>query len=320
MLRMEHVKKSYGMQLALDDLNMEVCDGALYGFVGPNGAGKTTAIRLMCGLLHPDEGTVLIDSMDAGSSAGALKARIGYVPDYFGTYQNLTVREYMDFFASCYDLNGIKVRRRIGMLLDMAGLSDREDLYVDALSRGMQQKLSLARALIHDPKLLILDEPTSGLDPGTRYEFKQIIGGLAENGKTVIISSHILTEISELCSDIGIINHGKMVMQGRLSEIMRRVNASNPIIISLEGSVSGALKILRDEPLVRTVSVRGRELQVSYDGDAEEETQLLARLVQNNVPVRNFSREKSNLEALFLQLTGEQEERQVLSYEAQSDL
>lgn len=320
MLKIEQVKKFYGRFIALDGLNMQIPDGALYGFVGPNGAGKTTAIRIMCGLLYPDEGTVLIDDMEAGSSAKRLKRRIGYVPDYFGSYQNLRVREYMDFFAACYDMKGLKTRRRINMLLEMVGLPDKQEVFVDALSRGMQQKLALARAMIHDPKILILDEPTSGLDPGTRFAFKQIINELAAQGKTIIISSHILTEISEICTDIGIIDHGRIVMEGKLSEVLQAVNASNPIIISLEGKIPGAMRILKEDAQVRSISIKDRELLITYDGDVKAETALLARLVEAHIPVRSFHREKGNLEALFLQLTGTQEERRVIGYEAQSDL
>lgn len=320
MMKLVGVKKRYGRQLALDGLEMEVPEGAVYGFVGPNGAGKTTAIRLMCGLMQPDEGQVLIDGVQMGTGGSSQKRNIGYVPDEFGSYQSLSVEEYMLFFAACYGMEGVRTRRRIDMLLDMVELSDKKDMYVDALSRGMQQKLSLARALIHDPKLLILDEPTSGLDPGTRYTFRQLVNELAGEGKTVVISSHLLSEIAELCTDIGIIDHGKMLMQGHLEEVLRTVNASNPIIISLEGGMASAMRILRADALVRSISVKGGEIHISYAGDAVQETALLSKLVSEGIPVRSFSREKGNLEALFMQLTGGQRERQVLSYEAQADL
>lgn len=320
MLRFDHVTKQYGHVLALDDLSMQVPDGAIYGFVGPNGAGKTTAIRLMCGLDFPDQGVVSIDDMEAGSVVRRMKRRFGYVPDVLGSYPNLRVQEYMDFFASCYELSGPKVKRRIQMLLDLVGLEDRQNQFMDSLSCGMQQKLSLARALIHDPKLLILDEPTAGLDPTTREEFRQIMLELAEAGKTILISSHILTDIAELCTDIGIIDHGHMVMEGRLQEVLKEVNASNPITISVAGAVSKAMETLKADGKVRSISIRNRDILITYVGSAEEEAALLRRLIMANVPVRSFHREKGNLESLFLQLTGAREERRVTYYEAESDL
>ena len=177
------------------------------------------------------------------------------------------------------------------MLLDMVGLGGKEGQMVDALSQGMQQKLSIARALIHDPRILILDEPTSGLDPGTRYEVRQILSELcSEEEKTILISSHILTEISEICTDIGIINHGQMVMEGKLTEVLKKVNSSNPVIISVEGGIAPAMQILKQDPKVRSISIRNHELLISYDGNPEEEAGLLEDLVMEGIPVRGFHR------------------------------
>lgn len=316
MLRMQHVKKFYGRLLALDNLNLEIEDGALYGFVGPNGAGKTTAIKIMTGILYPDEGTVLIDGMEAGTDNRRLKRRIGYVPDSFGMYHNLKVSEYMEFFASCYHMNGLRARRRIDQLLKYVELSDRADFYVEALSRGMKQKLSLARALIHDPKILIMDEPTSGLDPRTRYEFKQIVGELSDQGKTIVISSHILSDISELCTDIAIIDQGSIVMEGRLMEVMKMVTAQNPIIITMSSKITQAVQFLKTEKSVRSMAIRGNDIMVNFEGTGKQEAELLKKLVQQGLPVRSFSREKGSLESIFMQLTGHGEERTILSYEA----
>lgn len=316
MLTMRHVKKFYGRVQALDDLNLEIEDGALYGFVGPNGAGKTTAIKIMTGIMYPDEGTVLIDGMEAGTDNRRLKRRIGYVPDNFGVYNNLTVSEYMLFFAACYQLTGLKARKRVEKLLDYVELSDRSDFFVDSLSRGMKQKLSLARALIHDPRILILDEPTSGLDPRTRYEFKQILGELSDQGKTLFISSHILSDISELCTDIGIIDQGNIVMAGRLMEVMRMVTAQNPIVITLASKMTQAIRFLKTEKAVKSMAIRGNDIMINFEGSAKQEAELLKALVQQNLPVRSFSREKGSLESIFMQLTGHGEERTVLSYEA----
>ena len=315
MLRMENVKKFYGQVCALDGLTLSIEDGALYGFVGPNGAGKTTAIKIMAGILYPDEGTVTIDDMEAGAENRRLKRRIGYVPDTFGVYHNLKVSEYMEFFAACYQINGLTARKRIAKLLGLMNLSDREDFYVDALSRGMKQKLSLARALIHDPKILILDEPTSGLDPGTRFEFKQIIGELSEQGKTIFISSHILSDISELCTDIGIIDQGHIVMSGRLNEVMKMVTEQNPIVITMAARITEAIRLLKAQSQVRSLSIRGNDIRINYNGSQRKEAELLRMLVEAGLPVRSFSREKGSLEAIFMQLTGHGEERTILSWE-----
>ena len=319
MIILENVKKSYGHVNALDGLTMHIEDGAMYGFVGPNGSGKTTAIQMMCGLEYPDEGSVMVDDMEAGSSVRRLKRRIGYVPDHTGTYPNLRIIEYMDFFAECYDMRDQKTKRRIQNLLGMVGLQERQIQFMDSLNRGAQQKLSLARALIHDPKILILDEPTAGLDPNTRFEFRQMIANLADSGKTILISSNVLNEISELCTDIGIIDQGNMVMEGKIEDVLDQVNASNPIIISIAGSLGPALQALRQDRMVRSVSIRNNDLLITFSGSKKDESNLLKKLVEAGVPVKGFHREKGNLESLFLQLTGTREERRVTYYEAESD-
>lgn len=319
MISVQNITKSYGHVTALDGLSLQVEDGALYALVGPDGAGKTTLIRILLGLLYPDRGTVTIDGMEAGADIRRLKRRIGYVPDRIGLYPNLRVSEYMDFFADCYDLSGAKAKRQIQMLLDLVGLRDRQNQYMDTLSRGMQQKLSLARALIHDPKILILDEPIADLDPATRVEFREIIAELADAGKTMLISSRMLTEISELCTDIGILDHGKLVMNGKLHDVLDRVDASNPIIIRIAGNMSSAMQTLKKDAQVRSISIRDQQLLITYAGSPKEESALLRRLIEAGVPVQSFHREKGDLESLFLQLTGAREERRVSYYEAESD-
>lgn len=316
MLRLEHITKFYGRVCALDDLSLEIEDGALYGFVGPNGAGKTTALRIMCGILSPDSGNIIMEDSSGASLAGDPGSHIGYVPDSFGVYNNLKVSEYMEFFASCYGMDGITARKRSRKLLSFVELSDREDFFVEALSRGMKQRLSLARALIHDPEILILDEPSSGLDPRTRYEFKQIISELSEQGKTIIISSHILSELSEICTDVGIIDQGSLVMSGRLSDVMRMVTAENPIVISLSSGLSRAIKLLKEEKEVRSMTINGNDIMINFSGDIHEEAGLLKRLISSGLEVRGFSRQKGSLESIFMQLTGHGEEKTVYSYEA----
>ncbi len=316
MLKLTNVTKFYGRFCALDGLNLNISEGSLYGFVGPNGAGKTTAIRIMTGILYPDAGTVTIRGMKLSDDPQHYKEMIGYVPDAFGIYNNIKVREYMSFFAACYGVEGMEADKRTDRLLKYVRLDDRADFYVESLSRGMKQKLALARALISDPPILIMDEPTSGLDPRTRFEFKQIVGELSDRGKTIIISSHILNDISELCTDIGIIDQGSIVMSGRLMEVMRLVTAENPIIISMAGKMTQAIRFLKTENRVKSMAIKGNDIMINFSGNAKEEAELLRKMIENGIPVKSFSREKGSLESIFMQLTGHGEEHITSSYDA----
>ncbi len=315
MLRIENLKKVFGRTVALDGLNMTVEQGALYGFVGPNGAGKTTTIKTIIGLLAPDEGRVLVNDIDVAREPGRVMARIGYVPDAFGVYDNLKVSEYMEFFASCYGLTGLKARKRGQMLLEQVGLDDKADFYVEGLSRGMQQRLCLARALIHNPPVLIMDEPTAGLDPRTRYEFKEILKELQNQGKTILISSHILPELAEICTDIGVVDQGRMVFEGTMEEILAQINVASPLLISVSGSQKEALAILRDHPEVETITIRDEDIVVGFSGDKRDEGALLKQLVDAGVKVYGFVRERGNLESVFMQITDHSDEEVVLIHE-----
>ena len=320
MLEIKNLKKRYGNFQALDGLNLEIKKGELFGFVGPNGAGKTTTLKIVAGLLAPDSGEIRIDGIDAVRDSRTLKAKIGYVPDFFGVYDNLKVSEYMEFFASCYGITGLKARKRCGLLLEQVKLEEKADFFVDGLSRGMKQRLCLARALIHDPQLLILDEPSSGLDPRTRVEFAATLRELHEQGKTLIVSSHILSELSELCSDIGIIEQGRMVLHGSMEQIFERVNSSNPLLISVFQNKEKALEILKCHPGVQTISVKEEEIKLGFLGDRQEEARLLGQLIDAGVMVSGFMREKGSLESVFMQLTEAEEEKAVLKHEMESGI
>lgn len=320
MLEIKNLQKKFGKFHALNGLDLNIPDGALFGFVGPNGAGKTTTIKIMTGLLAADSGLVVIDGVDVSEGLNELKLKIGYVPDFFGVYDNLKVNEYMEFFASCYGIDGLKARTRYMTLLEQVALEDKVDFYVDSLSRGMKQRLCLARALIHDPQLLVLDEPASGLDPRTRYELKEILKELREQGKTIFISSHVLSELSELCTDIGIIDQGKMVLSGSMEDILRRVNASNPLIISILGNKERALTILKSQPCVQTIAVKDEDIRVNFIGDEQDEALLLQQLVDADVMVHGFCREQGSLESLFMQITDPDKEKAVLVYENESGI
>ena len=320
MLKIQGLHKKYGNYHALDGLDMEIKNGALFGFVGPNGAGKTTTIKIMTGLLKPDQGVVELDGKNMLTDTLDLRRRIGYVPDHFGLYDNLKVSEYMEFFAACYHLEGFAARKRAISLLEQVGLGERKDAFVDGLSRGMQQRLCLARALIHDPELLIMDEPTAGLDPRTHLEFRQMVWELHEKGKTILLSSHNLAELSELCTDIGIIDAGKMVLSGSMDEIMERIYTSKQIIISVQDQMEKALAFLKESPMVRTISICETDIMVGFTGDERRESELLKQMIEAGIPVRGFMREPGSLESIFMQITDHNKEKVVLSYEDESGL
>ena len=317
MLKIEQLNKQFGRAVALDGMSMHVNEGALYGFIGPNGAGKTTTIKIIMGLLLPDSGVVTIGGADVTREPKKVLEQIGYVPDFFGVYDNLKVSEYMEFCASCYGMYGLKARQKSMMLLEQVGLDGKADFYVEGLSRGMKQRLCLARALVHNPAILIMDEPTAGLDPRTRFEFKEILKELREQGKTILISSHILSELSEICTDVGIADQGKMVLEGKIDDIQNQINISSPLTISVSGNRDTAIGILKSHPCVETISIRQEDIAVNFNGDKQDEILLLQQLIDADVPVYGFIRERGNLESIFMQITNHEEERVVLSSEDQ---
>ena len=275
-------------------------------------------VKIMAGRLAPDGGSVRRGDLDGLKDSRALRMRIGSVPDLFGVYENLKVSEYMEFFASCYGILGLQARKRCELLLEQVKLEDKADFFVDGLSRGMKQRLCLARALIHNPDFLLLDEPASGLDPRTRVEFTQILRELRDQGKTLIVSSHILSELAELCTSIGIIEQGKMVLQGSMEQIFERINSSNPLLISVFSNKEKALTILKSHPCVQTIAVRGDEIKLGFIGDRQDEAMLLQQLIDADVLISGFMREKGSLETLFMQITGHEEEKAVLKHEMES--
>lgn len=308
MLEIRDLYKRYGKFTALDGLELEIGKGELFGFVGPNGAGKTTTMRIMAGLLKADSGIVRIDGIDAISQPRKIKEKIGYMPDFFGVYDNLKAMEYMEFYASIYGLNGLEARQLCRDLMKLVNLADKEDVYVDSLSRGMKQRLCLARSLVHNPELLILDEPASGLDPRARYEMKEILKNLSNMGKTIVISSHILPELAEMCTSIGIIEHGKMVIKGTVDDIMSRMSASNPLIIKFVSGKQEAVRLLKEDPQVQNIAIQEDSVAIGFSGGSEEEAVLLGRLVSQGVEICHFGREEGNLESLFMQITKEDED------------
>ena len=304
MVTIRNLTKTYGRFRALNNLNLHIERGDIFGFVGPNGAGKTTTMRIMCGLLQADWGEVYIDGVDALHHPDQIKRKVGYVPDFFGVYDNFKVMEYMEFYGSMYDMDREVSRQTALGLLDLVNLSDKQDDYVDALSRGMKQRLCVARALLHNPELLILDEPASGLDPRARFELKEVMKNLGSMGKTIIISSHILPELGEMCNSIGVMEKGNLIASGHVDEIMKENKKTNPLLIQIQGEKDVAIKLLKQSPLVDKISIREDAVIIAFTGNDEEMGQLLAQLITAGVAVSSFHREESNLETLFMEITG----------------
>ena len=302
MLEIKNLSKFYGDFIAVDDFHLSVKEGDIYGFVGPNGAGKTTIMKIMSGLLPADAGSITIDDKNILKDISKLKKTIGYMPDFFGVYDNLTVIEYLLFYSAAYGIPDEIAKVRANELLELVDLQEKTNNYVDSLSRGMKQRLCLARTLVHNPDILILDEPASGLDPYTRHQLKSILKHLSETGKTIIISSHILTELAELCSSICIIEKGKVIMNGNIEEIMFQVDSSNPLLVHVLEDVNQAVLILKKNKYVRTLSVEENKIMVTFIGRKEDEANLLRELVESGILVVSFKREQSNLESLFLKI------------------
>ena len=309
MLRIDKLTKNYGKIPALKGLSLEVPDGALHGFVGPNGAGKTTTMRILATLMSPTSGTAYVAGTDLTREGQKARKLVGYMPDFFGVYDSLTCREYLDFYARCYQIGATERKRMGSQLLELVQLQDKEDEYVETLSRGMKQRLCLARSLIHDPKLLILDEPASGMDPRARAEMKGILRTLREMGKTVLISSHILPELSEMCDSLTILDHGELVFSGSVEELSDRMNGNAPLDIRIAESagadaVEEAVRCLRELPYVTEIlQEEPFLLRVRLEGGEDVCMAAMRELVTRNVPVCDFHRAPMNLEKVFMEVT-----------------
>ncbi|MBD5490389.1 MAG: ABC transporter ATP-binding protein [Lachnospiraceae bacterium] len=304
MLYINDLTKNYGSFTAVNHLSLHIPEGDLFGFVGPNGAGKTTTIRIVCGLLRASSGSVRIGGTAAAVGSKTMKRMIGYVPDFFGVYDNLKVREYMDMYGSMYGMDSRDIARLTDDLLELVNLSDKKEEYVDTLSRGMKQRLCVARALLHNPKLLILDEPSSGLDPRARVEMKELLKNLHSMGKTIVISSHILSELSEMCNSIGIMNCGQLITAGRIEDIMQQISGGKRMHIQVASGMESAVRILKEQAGIRIESVRENEVIMLFNGADEEISALIGLMIQNQVVLTGFYREEGSLESLFMQLTG----------------
>ncbi len=305
MIEIKHLYKRYGRFLALNDFSLTIEDGELFGFVGANGAGKTTTMRICVGLLSADGGQVLIDGEEMIGNHRKLAEKVGYVPDYFGVYKSLTAKEYLMFYASAYNIYGTEADKLCDELLDLVNLTAKRDTDVNGLSRGMKQRLCLARGLVHNPQILFLDEPASGLDPKARYELKEILKNLSAMGKTIVISSHILPELAEMCTSVGIIDKGHLVLQGTIDEIHRAAAMSSPLNITVrEDQIDMTFNVLQENPYVQKVTAQGNIMNIVFTGSSDDEGEMLASLVKNGINVLSFYRQEGSLENLFMQVVG----------------
>ena len=306
------LNRLYGKLAAVQDLNLVVAKGSLFGLIGPNGAGKTTTLRMLAGLLEPTSGEIIINGQPIQQNLTELRRNIGYMPDFFGVYEDLLVWEYLDFFARCYDIAPNRRRTIIDELLELVDLTEKREAYVHTLSRGMRQRLCLAHAMVHDPQVLLLDEPASGLDPRARVEMRELLRELGAMGKTVVLSSHILSELAELCDSIGIIERGKLVANGLLSDIRVQLEGGRRIAIRLLSDLDAARQILSSQPGVGKVEVLpangnggggSAELEVEFVGDEEAVANLLETLVTRGVRMASFNEMHTGLEEVFPRLT-----------------
>ena len=301
------LNKKYGKFTALDSLSMNITENSIFGFVGPNGAGKTTKMKIMAGLLKADSGSIFVNGEDILKNPKSIREKIGYMPDFFGVYDDLKVTEYMDFYAGMYYIPYADRPELIDNLLEIVDLSNKKDSYVDGLSRGMKQRLCLARSLIHDPDLLILDEPASGLDPRARVEMKEILKRLREMGKTIIISSHILPELAEMCSEVGIIDQGKLVTQGTVNDIMNRLQKKRVVRIKTSSAVEQLIRILKEQASVKDITENADNIEFVFEGKNDDLTSILRNVIMNGIPIYSFSENEGNLEEIFMTVTGGEE-------------
>jgi ABC-2 type transport system ATP-binding protein len=307
--------RHYGKLAAVQNLNLAIPQGSLFGLIGPNGAGKTTTLRMLAGLLDPTSGEILVNGLPVTQKGNDLRRQIGYMPDFFGVYEDLVVWEYLDFFARCYNLPAKRRAQVIDELLDLVDLSEKREAYVHTLSRGMRQRLCLAHAMVHDPQVLLLDEPASGLDPRARVEMRELLRELGAMGKTVVLSSHILAELAELCDSIGIIERGQLVVSGRLEDVRARVQAGRKLRIRALSDLSALETLLRGQPGVGEIfhpnggngngesEQPANELEVDFTGDEAAVADLLETLIAQKVRIASFSETHTGLEEVFLRLT-----------------
>lgn len=306
LLETVNLTKYYGRFLALDKLNIGVKEGEIYGFVGPNGAGKTTAMKILACLMNASAGEAYIDGVSVLQQPVKARELIGYMPDFFGVYDNLKVDEYLDFYADAHNVPKSERKALSDDLLKLVNLSDKKDKYVDTLSRGMKQRLCLARSLIHNPKLLILDEPASGMDPQARAEMKFILKALKAQGKSILISSHILPELAEMCDRVCILNKGKVVVSGNMDEIMQAMGRQSKITIGFlsDADLENGVAVMRTNDMVGEMVREGNNVEAVFSGSDEDISKLIKVFALSDINIVSVRKTVQSLEQIFLEVIG----------------
>jgi len=313
MIQTTNLTKKYGELVALESLNLSIEQGDCYGFIGPNGAGKTTTIKILATLLKPSSGQAQIAGFTVGYQNRKIRPLIGYVPDFMGAYEDMVVTEYLEFFAATYNIHGEQRRRVVKDVLELTDLGYKATAEVNSLSRGMQQRLSIARVLLHDPKVLLMDEPASGLDPRARIEIRELLKELRRMGKTILISSHILHELSELCNVVGIIERGRLLFSGPVGEVIRRARVGHVIHVGVAERAEEAARLLAKTPGIKKVSLAegsagngqaGPLIRLQFDDESgHSPTDIPNVLVNAGFRLTKFDDEPVNLETAFMRLT-----------------
>ncbi len=303
MIQFHNLHRAFGATRAVDGISFEVNEGQVFGYIGPNGAGKTTSMRILATLDIPDRGDAYIDGFSVIDDPDRVRRRLGFMPDYFGTYANVNVREYLDFFARSYGLRGRDRLSALDRTMQFTQLDELAEKPINGLSKGMKQRLCLGRTMIHDPAVLVLDEPAAGLDPRARIELRVMIRQLAEQGKTVLVSSHILTELGEMCDAVGIIERGRLLAVGTVEEIQKAHPGQNAVRVRVLGDPEALLEWLEERIVVHQYRIDSELLLFVHDGDRESEADLLRDMIQAGFRIAAFGSERRSLEEVFMQVT-----------------
>jgi ABC-2 type transport system ATP-binding protein len=302
-IKTHNLTKKYGDQFAIQAIELDLAAGDLFGFIGPNGAGKTTTMKILATLLDPTYGEAYVCGHSIYRDPKEIRRLVGYMPDFFGVYDDMKVIEYLEFFAAAYRINGAKRREVCNEKLDLVDLAFKRDAYANTLSRGQTQRLGLARVLLHEPQVLLLDEPLSGLDPRARIEMRAVLRRLGQQGKTIMVSSHILPELADMCNKVGLIDKGVMDVNDTVVEVLRRVRERIRLHIGITGDQSAAAKLLEQSALVESVAMNHDQLTVTLKKGIEDYTDLSPLLIQAGHKIKLFREEEINLESAFMALT-----------------
>jgi ABC-2 type transport system ATP-binding protein len=303
MIELKNFRKEYGEFVAVENLNLKIEAGEMFGFIGPNGAGKSTTIRFLATLLKATHGEGLVNGHSVTKDPISVRRSVGYMPDNFGVYDGMKVWEFLDFFAVAYQVPRARRKAVLSDVLELLDLTHKRDDFVNGLSRGMKQRLCLAKTLVHDPPVLILDEPSSGLDPRARLEVKALLKELRKMGKTILISSHILTELADCCTSIGIIERGQLLLHGPIEKVYRQIQRNRTLEVRFAGELDAGVSLIRSDPKVREVIVDTRSCVVELEGGDVDVQRLLRQLAAADVGLVSFADKEPTLEDVFMMVT-----------------